>query len=307
MLVTGGAGFIGSHVVRWLIERGQRVRVLDNLSSGRREMLGPALDSVELVVGDLCDERVVAQAVAETDAIFHLAAMVSVAESVERPQAAYHTNVIGTVTLLEAARAAGVRRIVQASTCAVYGNTSQLPAREDSRPDPLSPYAATKLAAEQAGRLYTQLYGMQVTALRFFNVYGPRQDPASPYAAAIPRFAEAMRAGRQPTIFGDGLQTRDFVYVGDIVQALWAASQAPGAAGEVLNVGRGAECSVVDLVRTIGELLAIDVDPIFLPAREGEVRRSQADASRLAELTGFRAATDLRTGLALTLAGGAAV
>jgi nucleoside-diphosphate-sugar epimerase len=301
ILVTGGAGFIGSHLTRWLVEQGHTVRVLDNLSSGRSAALGPARNAVELVVGDLRDPEALARSIAGSEVVFHLAAMVSVGESIERPRTAYELNVLGTVGLLDAARAAGVRRVVQASTCAVYGNTERLPVGEDDLPQPLSPYAATKLAAEQAGVLYSHLYGLDVAALRFFNVYGPRQDPASPYAAAIPRFVQALRAGRRPTVFGDGLQTRDFVFVGDIVQALWAAAQAPAAAGGIFNVGRGEETSILDLIGTIAGVLGVPAEIDFQPARPGEVRRSRADVGRLAEQVGFRAATDLPTGLAITL------
>jgi nucleoside-diphosphate-sugar epimerase len=301
ILVTGGAGFIGSHLARWLVEQGHTVRVLDNLSSGRSAALGPARSAVELVVGDLRDPEALARAVAGSEVVFHLAAMVSVVESIERPRAAYELNVLGTLGLFDAARAAGVRRVVQASTCAVYGNTERLPVSEDDLPQPLSPYAATKLAAEQAGRLYSHLYGLDVAALRFFNVYGPRQDPASPYAAAIPRFVQALRAGRRPIVFGDGLQTRDFVFVGDIVQALWAAAHAPAAAGGIFNVGRGEETSILDLINTIAGVLGVPAEIDFQPARPGEVRRSRADVGRLAAQVGFRAATDLPTGLAITL------
>ena len=298
VLVTGGAGFIGSHLVRWLVGQNHAVRVLDNLSTGRRAMLGPAEPAVELVIGDIRDPEVVRSAVAGVDLVFHLAAMVSVVQSVEQPLLAYEVNTIGTLNLLEAARHAGVRRVVQASSCAIYGNTERLPVGETEPPQPFSPYAATKLAAEQSGQLYTQLYGLDVVALRFFNVYGPRQDPNSPYAAAVPRFMAKLAAGQQPTIYGDGGQSRDFVFVDDIVSALWIAATAPAIAGEVFNVGRGEAISIRSLVDTIGDLLGVQIQPHFAAARAGEVRHSCANVAHFAERAGFRARVSLREGLA---------
>jgi nucleoside-diphosphate-sugar epimerase len=301
VLVTGGAGFIGSHVVRQLVGAGAQVRVLDDMSSGRPENLGPALARVELIEGDICDLAAVRRAAEGAAIIIHLAAMVSVVQSVEEPLRAQAVNATGTLNVLEAARAAGVRRVVQASSCAVYGEPERLPVDETTPPCPLSPYAATKLAAEQAGQLYTRLYGLETVALRFFNVYGPRQDPTSPYAAAVPRFIAALRAGRQPTIYGDGRQTRDFVYVGDVVRALWTAATAPGIAGEVFNVGRGESVSVVALVETLCDLLGVPCRPEFAPPRPGEVRHSRADVARFAARAGFCATTGLREGLRETL------
>ncbi|HEU5089162.1 MAG TPA: NAD-dependent epimerase/dehydratase family protein, partial [Roseiflexaceae bacterium] len=282
-------------------EQGWRVRVLDNLSSGKAAMLGPAQDTVELVVGDVRNADVVAHAAAGCTAIFHLAAMVSVIQSVEEPRQAYETNLLGTLNVLDAARRSGAERVVLASTCAIYGDTEKLPVSETDLPRPLSPYAATKLAAEHACNLYTHLYGLETVALRFFNVYGPRQDPASPYAAVVPKFVELLRAGKQPTIYGDGQQTRDFIFVGDIVRALQTAATAPGIGGEVFNVGRGQEYSVLDLAEAIADLLGIAVEPRFAPSRTGEVRHSRADISRFATLAGFHAETGLVTGLAATI------
>ncbi|HEX9370841.1 MAG TPA: NAD-dependent epimerase/dehydratase family protein [Roseiflexaceae bacterium] len=302
ILVTGGAGFIGSHLVEWLVEQGHRVRVLDNFSSGHPESLASVRGAIELVAGDIRDLAAVRAAARDVDLIVHLAAMVSVVQSIAEPLAAQAINAMGSLHVLEAARQAGVRRVVQASSCAVYGDAARLPIDEDTPPEPLSPYAATKLAAEQAGRLYSRLYGLEAVALRFFNVYGPRQDPASPYAAVVPRFVAALRGGQQPTIYGDGGQSRDFVFVGDVVRALWVAATAPGIAGEVFNVGRGEARSVLDLAHTIGALLGVDVRPQFAPPRDGEVRHSRADVARFAERAGFRAATSLRAGLEATIA-----
>lgn len=302
VLVTGGAGFIGSHLIERLLERNCQVCVLDNFSSGSPERLAPFGDALDVIEGDVCDPSVVERAVAGAEAVFHLAAMVSVVQSVAEPVAAYAINTAGTVQLLEAARRAGVRRLALASTCAIYGDTERLPVSEADPVAPVSPYAASKLAAEQACQLYSRLHGLETVALRFFNVYGPRQDPASPYAAVVPRFAASLRAGQQPTIFGDGLQSRDFIFVGDIVEALWTAATAPGLAGRLFNVGRGEQTSVLDLARTVGAHLGVPVNPVFAPARDGEVRHSRADVSAYAA-AGFRASHDLREGLRLTLAG----
>lgn len=302
ILVTGGAGFIGSTLVRWLIGRGHQVRVLDNLSTGRRENLAPLGPALELVRGDIRDRPLLAQAIEGAEVVFHLAAMISVSQSVEQPLEALDINVAGTVGLLEAARHAGVRRVVQASTCAVYGDSASLPIGEGERPMPMSPYAATKLSAEQFGQLYTSLYGLEVVALRFFNVYGPGQDPMSPYAAAIPRFLSMLSEGRPITIFGDGEQSRDFVYVEDIVRALWAASEAPGVGGEVFNVGSGRATSVRRLAESLGSIMGREVELQFVPARPGEVRHSCSDISRLHERTGYLPLTDLSQGLRLTAA-----
>ncbi len=302
ILVTGGAGFIGSHLVRWLVEQGHHVRVLDNLSSGRLDLLGPALESIEFIEGDIRNFSAVQAALNRIDLVFHLAALVSVVESVEYPLRTQDINATGTLHVLEGARRAGVARVVQASSCAVYGNTEKLPVAETERPMPLSPYALTKLAAEQYGQLYTQLYELETVALRFFNVYGPRQDPASPYAAVIPRFIAKLCAAEQPLIYGDGQQSRDFIFVGDIVRALWSAATVPNIAGGVFNVGSGLAWSILELARIIGDVLGVSVQPIFAPARDGEVRHSRADVSLFAEQANFRANMPLREGLNATVA-----
>lgn len=300
ILVTGGAGFIGGHLVAGLLNQGHRVRVLDNLSTGRRERVEALCGSVELIVGDICDQTTLDRAVAGCDAVFHLAALVSVEQSLAEPLVAQAINATGSMMVMETSRQAGVRRVVQASTCAVYGGSDRLPLGEDTPPDPLSPYAVTKLSAEYAGRLYTSLYGLEVVALRFFNVYGAGQDPASPYAAVVPRFLTRMAAGHPITIYGDGLQSRDFVYVGDVVGALMAASTAPGAAGTVLNVGSGVGTTVLDLAHAIAGQLGVSPQITFEPGRSGEVRHSLADTRGLTELVGYTASMSLSQGIALT-------
>ncbi len=302
ILVTGGAGFIGSHLVRWLVEQGHEVRVLDNFSTGNPQLLGSALKSIELIEGDIRNQQTVHKAATGVELIFHLAALVSVVESIEDPLRTQEINSTGTLKVLQAAHKAGVGRVVQASSCAVYGNNERLPVSEMELPQPLSPYATTKLSAEYSGKLYTHLYNVETVALRFFNVYGPRQDPASPYAAVIPRFIEALTAGKQPTIYGDGKQSRDFIFVGDIVRALWTAATTPGIGGEVFNVGSGKNWSILELALMIGKILGINVEPNFLPARVGEVRHSCAEVSLFAEKANFRALTELPEGLEVTVA-----
>ncbi|NWG19346.1 MAG: GDP-mannose 4,6-dehydratase [Chloroflexi bacterium] len=300
VLVTGGAGFIGSHLVERLVTTGDRVRILDNFSSGSVDRLAHLGADVQVQAGDVRDPRALAAAAEGTEVIYHLAALVSVVQSVAQPVETFDVNLTGTLHVLEAARLGGVRRVILASTCAIYGDTHRLPVSEQDPPAPLSPYATSKLAAEEALKLYTRLHRLETVSLRFFNVYGPRQDPASPYAAVVPRFIAALRAGGQPTIYGDGLQTRDFIYVGDIVESLRAAASLSRIAGAVFNVGRGEETSVLELAETIGACLGREVRPLFAPAREGEVRRSCADVSAFAA-AGFRARVTLRDGLTQTV------
>lgn len=301
ILVTGGAGFIGSHLVRWLVRQGHRVRVLDNLSTGKRERLDEMLPDITFRVGDICSFDDVSVAMRGVEMVFHLAALVSVVQSVEQPLLTQETNATGTLHVLEAARQAGVRRVVQMSSSAIYGPAERLPTSEDVVPIPLSPYALTKLAAEQAGQLYTRLYGLETVALRGFNIYGPGQDPQSPYAAVIPRFVAALAAGQQPTIYGDGEQTRDFIFVGDMVRALWMAATTPGIGGLVFNAGCGTTTSVLTLAQVLGAVMGVSVLPRFAPPREGEVRHSCADITRLTAMTGFCPQTSLREGLAATV------
>jgi len=301
-LVTGGCGFIGSHLVEALLARGARVRVLDNLSTGRRENLAAVADRVELVVGDIGDEALLARCCAGVTAIAHLAALVSVADSVARPADNHRINFTGTLNVLQAARAAGNPRVVLASTAAIYGNDPALPKRESMPPAAASPYAAAKLAGEHALRIFHQLYGLPAVSLRFFNVYGPRQDPRSPYSGVISRFVDALRRGETPVIFGDGLQTRDFISVFDIVRAIVSALTLDLAAdGAVYNVATGRATSLLDLLNALASATGRSVAPRFAEARAGDVRHSVADISAAETALRFQPTHALRVGLAALL------
>lgn len=300
ILVTGGAGFIGSHIVRALTDAGSKVRVLDDLSSGRAENLA-GLD-VEFVRGDICDAAIVAQAVRGVRAVCHHAAMISVPRSVEDPLGSHRINVEGTLNLLEAARRAGAPRFVLASSAAIYGDEPSLPKTEQSPQRPQSPYALHKLIGEGYLKLYHDLYGMDTLSLRYFNVYGSRQDPASPYAAVIPLFIDALREGRRPTVYGDGKQTRDFVYVDDVARANLAALTVPDPDGRVVNVAGGRRIDLLELLDTLGEIFTVSPAPLFAPARLGDVRHSVAAVDAAAELLNFRPTVSLREGLAATVA-----
>ncbi len=297
-LVTGGAGFIGSHLVRGLLRRGHEVRVLDDLSSGARSNLQGL--QVELIVGDVRDQAVVQRAVQGADWVFHLAALVSVPGSMDDPVGCYEINLTGSLNVLWAAHQAGVRRVVLASSAAVYGE-AQGPVKEDAPKAPLSPYAASKLAMEAAGRLFTTAYDLPTVALRFFNVYGPLQPPDSPYAAAIPIFTQALLEGRTPVIFGDGLQTRDFVYVEDVVQANLLAAEREAAVGRVFNIGGGSSVSILGLIEVMRELIPGSPAPVHGPPRPGDIRSSQADISGAREALGYRPETALEAGLQKTV------
>ncbi|MCW5878545.1 MAG: SDR family NAD(P)-dependent oxidoreductase [Anaerolineales bacterium] len=297
VLVTGGAGFIGSHLVHALVQRGDQVRVLDNFSSGSPANLAGVQDQIELYQGDLRQADDVRAAVKDVNIIFHQAAFVSVPQSLEDPAECYATNVDGTIHLLEAARAAGVRQVVLASSAAVYGSLDSFPLRESGPTQSLSPYAASKHMTETLAELYTASFGLPVTALRYFNVYGPRQSPTSAYAAAIPRFMHSVQAGQVPTVFGDGTQTRDFVFVGDVVRANLLAAETSAAAGRAINVCSGAETRLLDLLDVLYSLYPDAPQPQFAPARAGDVPRSLGDPTLAAEVLGFRAEVSLSEGL----------
>ena len=298
-LVTGGAGFIGSHLVEELLRRGHSVRVADNFSSGRRENL-PA-QGVELVEGDLADAAVATRAVAGCEVVLHQAAVPSVPRSVKDPVTSHRANVEGTLQVLVAARAAGVRRVVFAGSSSVYGNTAVLPKREDMRPGPLSPYALQKLIGEQYCQLFTTLYGLETVTTRYFNVFGPRQNPDSPYSGVISLFIAAFLDGRQPTIHGDGRQTRDFTYVGDVVDGVLRAAEAPSVAGEVINVAAGGRVSLLELVRALQVIVQKPLEPILGPERDGDVRDSQADIFKARKLLNYEPRVPFDEGLRRTV------
>jgi UDP-glucose 4-epimerase len=301
-LVTGGAGFIGSHLVDGLLARGADVRVLDNLSTGHRANLAGVLGDVELVEGDIRSPAAVRRAVDGCDVVLHHAALPSVPRSVADPAGSHAVNATGTLNVLMAARDEGVRRVVYASSSSVYGADPTLPKHESARPLPLSPYAVAKLAGETYCASFLGVYGLEAVALRYFNVFGPRQDPASEYAAVIPKFMAALSAGRPPTIFGDGEQSRDFTYVDNIVEANLAALDAPGAAGEVMNVACGQRTTLNELAHGLIDRFDLDVEPAYGPARPGEVRHSLADVEKASRLLGYEPRIDFAEGLGRTVA-----
>jgi len=302
-LVTGGAGFIGSHLVEHLLAGGARVRVLDNFSTGRRENLAPFLDRIELLEGDITDLETCRVAAEGVDVVFHQAALPSVPRSIEDPVRSHEVNATGTLNVLLASRDAGVKRVVYASSSSAYGDTPTLPKREDQTPSPRSPYAVAKLTGEQYCRSFPGVFDLEAVALRYFNVFGPRQDPASAYAAVIPLFASAALGGKSPTINGDGEQTRDFTYIENVVLAnlLCASAPAEQVSGEVFNVGCGGRISINDLWREIKEALGAEVDAVHGPPRPGDVRDSLADLTRLEERTGFRVRVGLKEGIQRTV------
>ena len=301
-LVTGGAGFIGSHIAEALLARGDRVRVLDNLSTGHRSNLDGLGQRLEFIEGDLLDAEAVARAVAGVDCIFHEAALASVPRSVEHPLDTNAACVTGTVVLLDAARRAGVRRVVYAASSSAYGDQPTSSKRETDLPAPLSPYAAAKLAAEYYCRVFTATYGLETVALRYFNVFGPRLDPDSPYSAVIPLFITAMLSGRQPTIFGDGRQSRDFSFVANAVQANLLAADAPGVAGRVFNIATGRNTDLLTLVDVLNRLLGTHVQPRHAPPRVGDVRESLADITQARNLLGYEPQVDFEEGLRRSIA-----
>ena len=300
-LVTGGAGFIGSHITTRLVEEGHRVRVLDNLCTGSRDNLAHLRDGFEFFHGDVADPIAVRRAVAGVEIVFHQAALASVPLSVKDPVAVHTACVTGTITVLDAARQAGVRRVVYAGSSSAYGNDPVMPKRETQLPQACSPYAAVKLAGELYCESFAAVYSLETVRLRYFNIFGERQDPASPYSAVIPLFVSALLQGRRPTIFGDGSQSRDFLYVGNVVDANLLAARAANVSGQVFNVGSGQSLSVRDLLQQICERLNVRFDPIFAPPRAGDIQDSWADISAAQRELGYRPQVSLADGLQRTI------
>jgi len=299
-LVTGGAGFIGSHIVEELLRRGQTVRVADDFSTGRRENL-PEGGRVELIEGDLAEPEIARRAAEGMDFVIHQAAIPSVPRSVEDPVRTNRANVEASLQVLVAARDAGVKRLVYAGSSSVYGNSAVLPKREDMRPAPLSPYALQKLMAEMYCQLFTSLYSLETVTTRYFNVFGPRQSPSSPYSGVISLFIKALASGQAPTVHGDGRQTRDFTYVSDVVSGVLRCCDAPSVSGEVLNLAPGSRVSLLEVLRSLQTILGSEAEPVFGPTREGDVRDSQADIGKARRLLGFEPVVPLHEGLRRTV------
>jgi UDP-glucose 4-epimerase len=299
-LVTGGAGFIGSHLTEELTRRGHRVRVVDDLSTGKRTNLDH-ISGVEFLEGSLSDPAVAVRAVEQVDYVLHQAAIPSVPRSVKDPVTSNRANIDASLNILVAARDAGVRRLVYAGSSSAYGDTPTLPKREDMPTNPLSPYALQKLVAEQYCQMFTRLYGFETVTIRYFNVFGPRQDPGSPYSGVISLFATALIEGRQPVIYGDGEQTRDFTYVANVVDGVLRAAEAPNAAGEVINVATGGRISLNQLLASMNGIVGTKITATYEAARAGDVRDSQADIGKASRLLGYHPIVGLDEGLKATL------
>ncbi len=300
-LVTGGAGFVGSHVIEALVEKGEKVRVFDNFSTGKKENLSPFREKVEILEGDVRDASLCERAVEGAEYVVHLAALHEVPRSVERPLETHEINVTGILNLLIAAKRTGVRRFVYASSSAVYGDSPVLPRVEESVSPVSSPYAASKMAGEHYCRLFSSLYGLDTVSLRYFNLYGPRQDSASQYAGVIPKFVSALLADTSPTIYGDGEQSRDFIYVKDCVDATVAACHTSGISGEVMNIGTGRQTTVNQLCTLIQKILGRRIPPRFDAPQPGDIRYDYADVSKATRLLSCRPSWDIHHGLEKTV------
>jgi UDP-N-acetylglucosamine/UDP-N-acetyl-alpha-D-glucosaminouronate 4-epimerase len=302
-LITGGAGFIGSNIAEYLVGQGRSVRIFDNFSSGKRANVQSFADNAEIIEGDLRDPKSIQQGVKDVRYVLHLGAIPSVPRSVENPQATNEANITGTVNLLVAARDAGVKRVVFTSSSSVYGDTPTLPKREDMPPSPLSPYAIHKITGEYYASVFWRLYGLETVSLRYFNVFGPRQDPQSQYAAVIPRFITAILHDQSPVIFGDGSQTRDFSHVENIIEANRLACEAPKEAlGQAFNIACGGRISLLDLVATVNKILGKNVKPKLDPVRRGDILHSQADIAKAEKLLGWKPVVSFPEGIAKTVA-----
>ena len=300
-LVTGGAGFIGSHIAEALLIRGERVRVLDNLITGKRENIVHLRDRLEFIEGDIRNYEQTRRAVEGVHVVFHEAAVPSVPRSVDEPLLNHDCNVNGTFNVLLAARDAGVKRVVYAASSSAYGETEVLPKQEAMLPTPLSPYAAAKLFGEYYCQVFTRVYGLETACLRYFNVFGPRQDPSSPYSGVISKFVTALLCGETPVIYGDGEQSRDFTYIDNVVDANLRAAEAPGAVGQVMNLGIGQRITLNDLLAELQKILGTNLTPRYEAPRAGDVRHSLADISEAQQLLGYEPRVMLAEGLRYTV------
>ena len=301
-LVTGGAGFIGSHLVEELVRRGEQVRVVDSLVTGHRANLASVDGRIEFIEGDLADPEVATRSVAGIDYVLHQAAIPSVPRSVKDPVTSHRANVEGTFNILMAARDAKVRRLIFAGSSSVHGDTVELPKHERMPLHPRSPYALQKLMGEQYCQLFAELYGLETVSTRYFNVFGPRQDPSSPYSGVISLFITALLEGRRPSIYGDGEQTRDFTYVDNVVDGVLRACVAPNVSGRAINVATGGRVSVNQLFRALRNIIGGTVEPVYGTSREGDVRDSQADITLAKELLGYEPGVGFEEGLRRTVA-----
>ena len=300
-LVTGGAGFIGSNIVEELVRRGEKVRVIDNFITGRRENLEPFLKKIALIEGDIRDKAALGEALKDVDFVIHQAALRSVPKSVEDPFTTNDINVFGTLNLLAAAKTARVKRVVYASSSSAYGDAKHFPQAETDLPAPISPYGVSKLAAENYCVTFARTFGLETVSLRYFNVFGPRQNPESKYSAVIPAFLFKMMKGESPVVEWDGKQSRDFTYAANVVDANLRSCAAPGISGEVFNVACGATVSVIDIVNELNKLLKTDIKPQYAPKRSGDVRKTCADIKKIKRLLGMKRFIQFKEGLGLTV------
>lgn len=300
-LVTGGAGFIGSHLAAAMLARGDRVVILDNFTTGKHENLNDLNGDLVVIEGDIRDQELVSKLIGDVEYVFHQAAYVSVPASIDEPEHCFDINVNGTIVLLEAARQAKLKRFVIASSAAVYGDSNELPLKENTNLHPMTPYAVSKQVIESYARMYWEVYNLPVVALRYFNIFGPRQSPESDYAAAIPLFIRAVLEGRSPTIFGDGLQTRDFVFIDDVVRANLLAAESQRVNGQVMNICAGRETSLLDLLNTIQEITKEQITPTFTEVRAGDIYKSCGDNHLANEVMGFTPEISIKFGLSKTL------
>lgn len=301
-LVTGGAGFIGSNIVEELVKKGQDVRVLDSLITGSLENIASFKNKIDFIKGDIRDKKTVVKAIKGVDYVIHQAALRSVAKSVEDPESTHQVNATGTLNLLVAAKKAGVKRLVYASTCAAYGDAKKFPQRETDEIAPISPYGASKLAGETYCRVFAKTLKLEAVCLRYFNVYGPRQNPESKYSSVVPAFIFDIMKGKTPVVDWDGRQSRDFVFVKDVVQANLLAVKAKNASGEVFNIGNGYPTSIYDILMRIEKIIGKNIPPKFGPKREGDVRKVYSDISKAKKILGFKPRFTLEKGLEMTVA-----